>query len=109
MPRRTPTCPDCGAPLTCQACQGRQGGRIGGKAWTPKKAKALSVARRAPRPGRRVFDLRWERKRPDLPERASLAEAGRVAASVGFGAKALDREGRVVGWVSATGDYGVDA
>ena len=56
-----------------------------------------------------MFELRWERKRPDLPERASLAEAGRVAASVGFGAKALDREGRVVGWVSATGDYGVDA
>lgn len=108
MPRKPPICPTCGTPLSCHSCRSSRAGAVGGRVRTPAKARALKAAQRAPRPGRRVYFYRWDRRHPDLPERGSLAAAGRAAGAHSAAAKVLDQDGKVVGWVDRYGAYGLD-
>ena len=97
-------CPDCGTPLTCQRCHAAKAGRVGGAARSPAKTRAARRASRAPRPTRRAYDLAWSPASSDLPERATLAQASRLAAARGVRVDLIDG-GKVVGKVEKDGTW----
>jgi hypothetical protein len=97
-------CPDCGTPLTCQRCHLSRAGQAGGAKTSKAKAAAARRASRAPRPTRRAYDLDWSPVSSDLPERATLAQASRLAADQGVRADLIEG-GKVVGKVDPDGSW----
>jgi len=49
-PRHAPTCPTHHRPLICPCCVGARGGKVGGKASSPRKTRAARRNARLPRP-----------------------------------------------------------
>jgi len=51
-----PSCAVHARPLICPACVGARGGKVGGKALTPRKLRQLRRAAKRPRPGARKLE-----------------------------------------------------
>lgn len=78
----------------------QSGGRIGGRVRSAAKTESARAASRAPRPGRRAYDVEWIGG--DGPPRATLSQIVSRAKAKGIEAR-LITHGQVVGRVRADG------
>lgn len=95
-----PTCRDCGHQLSCVRCATSRAGQIGGRTKTPARVAAARAASKAPRPGRRAYDVIWADG--DGPRRMTLSQVQARAQSRRVGASLVDGC-RFVGHVKADG------
>lgn len=94
------TCSHCGHPLSCAHCAASRAGKVGGRTRTPARVAAAQAASKAPRPGRRAYDVTWTDG--SVPARLSLSRIQARARERGVGASIL-QSGRVVGSVLPDG------
>lgn len=95
------TCSHCGHPLSCAHCAASRAGKVGGRTRTPARVAAAQAASKAPRPGRRAYDVTWADGSGAM--RMTLSQV-RVQARIRRIGASLIEEGRVVGTVKADGN-----